>query len=149
MEDRAQTSLDMTKIMILLQRKYSSVRELKRLTRELGEALERHDEVSANMLLQMRADEMAKIDSCMDEIWRIGETDRESMEQLRILITSKPSKAGEKSLEEKKIYEIREKTQAMLDELCALDKRLNQSVAREKSYYKSEGKSKENRSIRE
>ncbi|MEY8337068.1 hypothetical protein AALB16_03420 [Lachnospiraceae bacterium 62-35] len=148
MEDRAQTGLDMTKVMILLQRKYSSVRELVRLTRELGEALERYDEISANMLLQMRADEMAKIDGCMDEIWQIGEVDRESMEQLRILITSEPSKTVKKSLEEKKIYEIREKTQAMLDELLAVDKRLNQSVAREKSYYKSEGKNKENRSIR-
>ena len=65
-------ALDMKKIMILLQRKYSSIREIANLTKELEGAFARNDEVSATMLLQMRADEMEKIERCMEEIWRMG-----------------------------------------------------------------------------
>ena len=54
--------LDLTKVMILVQRRYGAVREIYRLTKELGEAFERNDEVSASMLFQMREDEMEKAD---------------------------------------------------------------------------------------
>ena len=57
--------LDMTKLMILLQRKYSSIREIDRLTKELEDAFARNDDVSAAMLLEMRAEEMAKVDNCV------------------------------------------------------------------------------------
>ena len=58
--------LDLTKVMVLLQRKYSSIREISRLTNELKETFARNDEVSAVMLLEMRAEEMAKVDACVD-----------------------------------------------------------------------------------
>ena len=71
-----QMELDMTKLMILLQRKYSSIREIDRLTKELEDAFARNDDVSAAMLLEMRAEEMAKVDNCVGEIWQQGESDR-------------------------------------------------------------------------
>lgn len=46
--------LDMKKVMILLQKKYSSIRELDRLTRELEEVAARGDGISAAMVLEMR-----------------------------------------------------------------------------------------------
>lgn len=127
--------LDVTKVMILLQRKYGSIREIDRLTRELEEAFIRNDEVSATMLLEMRAEEMAKIDNYTEEIWQLAASDRAALQKLRRLITSDPSTAHGESAEEKKIYEIRHRTQELLDGIREIDKRVNRRVAREKSYY--------------
>ena len=46
--------LDTVKVMVLLQRKYNAIREIGRLTRDLGEAFTRNDDISAAMLLEMR-----------------------------------------------------------------------------------------------
>ena len=130
--------LDLTKVMVLLQRKYSSIREIDRLTKELEEAFVRGDEVSAVMLLEMRADEMAKADECTDAIWQLGEEDRNAYQKLRLLMLSDPEQTFGESPEEKKIYEIRRKTQETLDKLRTVDQRLNRNVTREKSYYGAE-----------
>ena len=145
MEDTVQKTLDTTKITVLLQRKYSSVREIERLTGELAQALERNDEISANMLLQMRAEEMEKADACMEEIWQMGETDREACAKLHTLITSDPSEAVTDDAEEHKIYEIRQKTCAILQELRISDQRLNKRIAGKKSYYTAETEKQETR----
>ena len=130
--------LDVTKVMILLQRRYSSIREIDRVTKELEEAFVRGDEVSAVMLLEMRADEMAKADECTDAIWQLGEEDRNAYQKLRLLMLSDPEQTFGESPEEKKIYEIRRKTQETLDKLRTVDQRLNRNVTREKSYYGAE-----------
>ena len=124
--------------MILLQRRYSSIREIDRVTKELEEAFVRGDEVSAVMLLEMRADEMAKADECTDAIWQLGEEDRNAYQKLRLLMLSDPEQTFGESPEEKKIYEIRRKTQETLDKLRTVDQRLNRNVTREKSYYGAE-----------
>ena len=74
--------LDLMKVMILLQRKWNSVRELDRLTCELEEIVERDDGISAVMILQLRDDEMLKIEQCMEDIWQLGEVSREASEKL-------------------------------------------------------------------
>ena len=130
--------LDVTKVMILLQRRYSSIREIDRVTKELEEAFVRGDEVSAFMLFDMRADEMAKADDCTDAIWQLGEEDRNAYQKLRLLMLSDPEQTFGESPEEKKIYEIRRKTQETLDKLRTVDQRLNRNVTREKSYYGAE-----------
>ena len=130
--------LDVTKVMILLQRRYSSIREIDRVTKELEEAFVRGDEVSAVMLLEMWADEMAKADECTDAIWQLGEEDRNAYQKLRLLMLSDPEQTFGESPEEKKIYEIRRKTQETLDKLRTVDQRLNRNVTREKSYYGAE-----------
>lgn len=119
MEDATQGKLDTARIMVLLQRRYGSVREIERLTGELAQAFERNDEISANMLLEMRAEEMEKADSCMEEIWQMGETDREAYERLHSLVASDLSEFVANDVEENKIYEIRQRTCAILQELRA------------------------------
>ena len=137
MENTVQTELDLTKIMVLLQRRYSAVSEIEKLTGELTEAFERNDDVSAALLLQMRADEMEKADMCLDEIWQFAENDRKAGEKLRALMLSDPLVIEGESFEEKKIYEIRQKIRVTAECLRAMDERLNRSVAREKSFYGS------------
>lgn len=131
----AQMELDVAKVMVLLQRRYNAVREIRKLTIELEEALSRNDQVSVSMLLQMRADEMANIDNCVDEIWQLGESDREVQKKLRLLIMSEPKEGMGDSFEEKKIFEIRAKTQEMIDETRMIDKKISRKLAGEKSYY--------------
>lgn len=131
----AQTELDMTKVMILLQRRRNVIWEVSRLTGELEQAMGRNDEVSIAMILQMRAEEMAKIDECMNEIWQMAETSQEAQKKLRLLILSEPKEGAGETPEEKKIYEIRRNTQHLLDELRVVDERLNRKVAGEKSFY--------------
>lgn len=130
-----QTELDVTKVMVLLQRRYNDIREIYKLTKELAEALARNDDVSTSMILQMRAEEMGKADNCTNEIWQLGENDRKAQEKLRLLVVSEPGEDAGENLEEKKIFEIRRKTQAMIDEIREIDQRLSQKLAGEKSYY--------------
>lgn len=129
--------LDMKKVMILLQRKYNSVRELDRLTKELEEVAVRNDGISAAMVLEMRGEEMEKTEQCIEELRQMGEENREVYEKLKILLESDPAKAIGETKEEEMIYEIRRKTQDVLDRLRRRDQRLNERVTGQKSFYKS------------
>lgn len=128
--------LDLERVMILLHRKWNSIREIERLTQELDETFGRNDGISAVMLLQLRADEMEKVERCMEEIWQLGEGSREAYEKLHELIESDLDQAVGETPEERKIFEIRRKTQKLLDELKVADQRLNQKMAGKKSFYK-------------
>ena len=127
--------VNVTKVMILLQRRYNALRETGRLTKELEEAIARNDEVSTIMLLQMRAEELTKVDQCMEEMWQMGEVDREAYEKLTALIISDPEGSVGENQEEEKVYEIRRRTQHILEELRQADQRLNRKLAGNKSYY--------------
>lgn len=135
MEKTARAELDLSNVMVLLQRRYGAVQEIERLTRELRDAFERKDEVSAALLLQMRADEMEKADVCLDEIWQQAEKSEKAREKLRILMNADPEVSECESFEEKKIYEIRQKIRVTAGELRAMDEKMNRSMAREKSFY--------------
>lgn len=126
--------LDLREVMILLQRKWNSIRELDRLTGEMEETFERNDGISAAMLLQLRQDEMLKIERCMEDIWQLGEVSPTASAKLRELITSDLEKAVGKTPEEKKIYEIRRKTQDLLEKLKKKDQELNRRMHGKKSY---------------
>lgn len=134
----AQSELDMRQILILFQRRYNAIREVSRLTEELADALSRNDEVSVTMLLGMRAEEMAGFDDCTGEIWQMcRHKSQETVQKIRQLVTSDPSENAGEGPEEKKIYEIRRKTQAVIDQVRIVDERLNRKVTGEKSYYKA------------
>lgn len=125
------------RIMILLQRRYSAIRELDRLTSELEETIVRNDGISAAMVLQLREDEMEKADRCMEEIRQMGESDRESYEKVCSLVDVDPTDAVGGTKEEEKIFEIRRKTQTVIENLRRTDQRLNFRVAGDKSFYKT------------
>lgn len=127
--------IDMERIMVLLQRKYGFIREIDRLTKELEEALGRNDEISADMILGMRGEEMEKADRCMEEIWQMGEENRENNERLQYLIASDLEHVAGVTREEKMIFEIRRKTQKVIDGLRTVDQRLSKKVTGKKSFY--------------
>ena len=119
------------KVMILLQRKYNAVRELDKLTKELEAFIARNDSVSAAMILQLRGDEMEKIERCMEEIWQMAHS-QEEHEYLRTLVASDLETAEGTSTEEKKIMEIRRKTEAVLVRIRETDQRLNKKLGKKR-----------------
>ena len=126
------------KVMVLLQRRYNAVRELDRLTKELEQCIGRNDSISAAMVLQLRGEEMGKIEACMEEIWQMGESSRENYEYLQGLVASELGEAQGKTPEEKKIFEIRRKTEDVLEGLREMDERLNRKLAMGKAHYKNQ-----------
>ena len=62
-------ALDLERIMLLLQKRLNGMQEMKRLTCELLESASRNDHVSLELILQMRADEMARIEAAGEQIW--------------------------------------------------------------------------------
>ncbi len=128
--------VNVERIMILLQRRYTAIQELDRLTRELEEIVARNDGISAIMMLQLRGDEMEKADRCMEEIWQMSEGSSEAYEKVKSLVSSDLKTAVGGSKEEEKIFDIRRKTQTVIEKLRRTDQRLSQRLAGEKSFYK-------------
>lgn len=127
---------DLEEIMILLQRKYNILREINRITAELQEAVSRNDQVSASLLLQMRGDEMAKVDVCMEKIWLMAEMGPEEAGIIRELVIADPFAARlPGSFEEQKICEIRQKTISLIKDIQEKDRNLNRRVGGDRSYY--------------
>ncbi len=128
--------LDLEQIMILLQRQYRSLQEIGKLTNELQESLSRRDEVSASLLLDIRAQEIEKMEESRQLIWHMAEQNPEEAYIVRRLMTSDPAAARpSESFEEQKIYEIRRKFRELLEEIQKKDRVLNRRVGGDKSFY--------------
>ena len=131
-------ALDLERIMFLLQRRLNGMQEMKRLTGELLESASRNDQISLGLLLQMRADEMARIEAAGERIWLMAEQGPEEAEQVKRLMSQEFLSTGEpKTLEERKIFEIRSKTVLLLKEVREADRHLNQRIGGGRSYYAS------------
>lgn len=126
--------LDVGKVMILLQRKWNFIRELDQLTRELEETVERNDGVSAAMVLQLRQDAILNIERCMEDLWQLGESGAEASAKLRLLLNADLEKAVGETPQERKIYEIRRKTQELLEKVKKKDLELNHRMSGKTSY---------------
>ena len=129
--------LDLEQVMVLLQRRYNFLREIKRLTADLQDAVSREDSVSAGLILQMRADEMENMENCHEMIWRMAERGQKENEDIHRLMSGEfLSMAEGMSYEEDKILKLRKKTAALIKEIQDADKILNKRAAGTKSYYK-------------
>lgn len=129
--------LDLEQVMVLLQRRYNFLREIKRLTADLQDAVSREDSVSAGLILQMRADEMENMENCHEMIWRMAERGQKENEDIRRLMSGEfLSMAEGMSYEEDKILKLRKKTAALIKEIQDADKILNKRAAGTKSFYK-------------
>ena len=129
--------LDLEQVMVLLQRRYNFLREIKRLTADLQDAVSREDSVSAGLILQMRADEMENMENCHEMIWRMAERGQKENEDIRRLMSGEfLSMAEGMSYEEDKILKLRKKTAALIKEIQDADKIVNKRAAGTKSFYK-------------
>ena len=129
--------LDLEQMLILLQRRYNSLRELKRLTDDLQDAVSREDAVSADLILPMRADEMDNTEACLEMIWKMAEGGQKENEEIHRLMSKEFLLREEGvSQEETKILHLRKKTAVLIKEIQDTDRQLNKRAAGAKSFYK-------------
>lgn len=121
--------LDLEQVAILLQRRYGVLREIYKLTQEMQNAVSRQDEVSLALLLDLRAEEMAKYDTVEQELWKQAEKGHTEWMELKRLLRTDPEQAEKVSDPmENKIFEIRRKSKTLLGQTQQLDQIVNRRV---------------------
>ncbi|MCI8645244.1 MAG: hypothetical protein HFE76_00290 [Firmicutes bacterium] len=128
---RNEWTLEVLKLLIGRQ---NHLNETLRLTRELGTALDRNDRVSAQMLLEMRGEELEKIDDGLRKLQMFKEqlseqTRGEIDELLQCRTIDNPDKNTDK------IVEIVKNCKKLLQETITIDKRISKKVAGTDSFY--------------
>ncbi|MDD3141203.1 MAG: hypothetical protein PHX08_19845 [Lachnospiraceae bacterium] len=122
-------------IMKQIQKKYSCVSEIHRLTEEVGTSLSRDDRVSVQMILAMRQDEMNASDECDKSIELLIES-LQIEEQCKVRELLKLDDINEAdSIEGKKIIEIKRNIRMILERCVQLDKAMSTRVAGKDSFY--------------
>ena len=120
-------------------KKYGCVSEIGRMTKELAEALSRNDKVSAQLLLEMRGEEMAKADTCEKNIRLLveeaGIQDRERLECL-LYRKGEYGKPDEESGQEAFLVKQNTKIRDILKNAITVDKVVSKRMAGEESFYK-------------
>ena len=131
-------STDLETIVIYLQRRYNILREVCGLTEELAEAVERGDTVSASLLLDMRGDQLQRHAECEEQIIlkTLGNTPQTRyLRQLargpiREVKNAFQGKTEREKVLEKRIEELRYRTQKLLDKIRRLDGQLNRKIVK-------------------
>ena len=117
-------------IMIYLQKRYNIIREISRLTDELLETVEREDVISASLVLEMRREQMQLLEN--------GRGDRRELHSIAFGPIDQLPGLSKKCQEEKelwirnKIYEIRSRTQTLIEDIQKRDDRITRKVKQNK-----------------
>lgn len=126
----------LTEILKRVQRNYTRVVEIERITRELGDALSRNDQESAQLLIKMRQDEMEMVGESRDEIQMLLQTvDEKEREKLKDWLNGKRGEQPD-SFEAQKIMDISGTLTQILDRTISLDTAINKKIAGKDSFYK-------------
>ena len=119
------TKSDWLDLTVLERQKYNHLSELMDLTRQLGEAIDRGDEVSVRILVSMRNDPL------------VGLEELKKATQLRTEALS-----GEERVRENEILYVNQAGSArrLWERVVELDQRLNRRMAGDDSFYAKNGK---------
>ena len=118
---------------VLERKKYNSLSEVLDLTRQLGESLDRNDQVAVRMLIAMRQDPLLHL----EEAERTAKDRRRSLtEEEQRRIRSLLKGAEPQSSEERTFLEQAGKTRRLLERVVELDRRISLRMAGGQSFYK-------------
>ncbi len=127
------TKSDWMDLTVLERKKYNCLSEVLGLSQQLGEAMDRNDDVSVRMLVAMRQDpirQLAEVDSSEKaRLNALTEEDRSRAEALRRGEQS-PGEDGERIF-----LEQAGKTRRLLEQVVELDRRTSVRMAGEQSFY--------------
>lgn len=131
------TKSDWLDLTVLERQKYNHLSELMDLTRQLGEAIDRGDEVSVRILVSMRNDplvgleELKKATQLRTEA--LSREERERVEELN---------SGASPEDENEILYVNQAGSArrLWERVVELDQRLNRQMAGDDSFYAKNGK---------
>lgn len=132
----AEKTTDLDQLLILFQRRYNILREIKEITDELAEASSRHDGVSVELELQMRMDKLQLCDRNWQDICMHGENGDEAQKNLfRSLVLEDPEDAHSSVPKEEKLYEIRRACRKLIREIRERDRIISLQTVHDKSFY--------------
>lgn len=119
--------------LVQVKRTGNLLNEVHDLTRQLAEAMDRNDQVAAQMLISMRAEPIQKLKAA-DRALREQLADlpnREEAAQLAALLNGGPPGEGL----EQTMCDLLAANRRRLQQITDLDRILNRKIAREKSFY--------------
>lgn len=126
-----------TELLKQMQRRYGTVDEVFRVTKELTDALSRDDRMAAQMLLEMRQEELDHLSESEEKIYMLLEcVDQQEREGILRLLKGERKASPEASFEEKKIGEIGENIRRNLEKVLELDRIISVRLAGKDSFYK-------------
>lgn len=126
------TRSDWLDLTVLERKKYNLLSEVMDLSRQLGEALDRNDDVSVRLLVSMRQEPILKL----EEVKRSIDSKRESMppaewERVADLNSGSPPQDADETAYCSQLDNVRR----ILERVLELDQRLNRRMAGENSFY--------------
>lgn len=127
----------LSEILRRVQRNYVRMVEIERLTKDLGDALSRNDQESAQLLIKMRQDEMERTIETKTEIRMLLQSAEPGEQaELRGWLAGE-NKHQPDCFEAKKILELSSQTAQVLNRTIDTDKIINQKLAGKDSYYQT------------
>ncbi len=125
-----------TELLKQMQRRYQSVNEVFRVTGEIADILSRDDRVAAQMLLEMRQEELDHLSASEENIYALLDCmSKEERAGVLALMKGERKLSGEASFEEKKIGEIGENIRRNLEKIVELDRVISTKLAGKDSFY--------------
>lgn len=122
--------------LVQMKRTGNLLNELLDLTQQLGQAIDRNDQVSIEMLISMREEPLAKLQAA-DQAMRdqiAASPDGDSAAQLAAMLNGEEPADGAGQTE-RMLYEQVASNRRRLKQVMDLDRVLNQRMAREESVY--------------
>ena len=117
-----------------VQRRYQSVNEVFRVTKEIADVLSRDDRVAAQMLLGMRQEEIDHLVESEEKIYLILEcVDQQERASILALLKGEREALSDASFEEKKIGEIGNNIRRNLEKI--VDRMVSVKLAGKDSFY--------------
>ena len=126
------TRNDWLELTVLERKKYNCLLEVEDVTRQLSEALDRNDQVSARMLVAMRQDPLLQLEEVdRGEKHRKDALPEEDRQRIRTLLQNRePRYDGEDVF-----LEQAAKTRHLLERVVELDRRISLRMAGDHSFY--------------
>lgn len=125
----------LSEILRRVQRNCVRMVEIERLTKELGDALSRNDQESAQLLIKMRQEEMEHTSETKAEIRMLLQSaEKEEQEKLKGWLAGE-DKYQPDCFEERKIRELSSQLLVVWNRTIGIDKAINQKLAGKDSYY--------------
>ncbi len=119
-----------------VQRRYQSVNEVFRVTKEIADVLSRDDRVAAQMLLGMRQEEIDHLVESEEKIYLLLEcVDQQERASILALLKGEREALSDASFEEKKIGEIGNNIRRNLEKIVELDRMVSVKLAGKDSFY--------------
>lgn len=112
-------------ILILMRKKFNYINEIFRITQEIGEALNRNDGYSAELLLDMRKNEMEGVDACNEEIDKLVSSLPEQDRKIFFELTKGKEENNNLNQIQEKTLELRNMIRGVLAKTIEIDKIIN------------------------